>query len=88
MSDYLDKYQAYALEQARAAGATAAQLEARRAEMAAFAVRYRNPLFRAAVTMMEPLPVGLLISLVTASVHRRREASAPTLAPSSAASAT
>jgi hypothetical protein len=73
MSDYLDKYQAYALEQARAAGATAAQLEARRAEMAAFAVRYRNPLFRAAVTMMEPLPVGLLISLVTAFVHRRRE---------------
>jgi hypothetical protein len=87
MSDFLVKYQAYALEKARAAGATAAELSAQRAEMEAFAVQYRHPLFRAAVTMMEPMPVGLLISLVTAFVHRRREASAPALATSSTASA-
>jgi hypothetical protein len=36
MPDYLDKYAAYVLEKERAAGATAAQLEAQRQEMAQF----------------------------------------------------
>ena len=72
MPDYLVKYQEYALGKAQAAGATAAQLAAQRAEMARFAEQYRNPLFNAAVTMMEPLPVGLVMALASAGILRRR----------------
>ena len=71
MPDYLDKYAAYTLEKERATGATAAQLEAQRQEMAEFKEMYSNPLINAAFTLLEPLPVGGLISLVSAGVLRR-----------------
>ena len=71
MPDFLDKYGAYTLEKERAAGATAAQLEVRRQEMAQFKEMYSNPLINAAITILEPLPVGVLISLISAGVLRR-----------------
>ncbi|HEX6213496.1 MAG TPA: DUF4199 domain-containing protein [Vicinamibacterales bacterium] len=71
MPDFLDKYAAYTLEKERAAGATAAQLEAHRQEMAQFKEMYANPLINAAFTILEPLPVGVLISLISAGVLRR-----------------
>ena len=72
MPDYLDKYAAYTLEKERAAGATEAQLEAQRQEMAQFKEMYdTNPLINAAITILEPLPVGVLISLISAGVLRR-----------------
>jgi len=71
MPDFLDKYAAYTLEKERAAGATAAQLEAQRQEMAQFKEMYANPLINAAFTILEPLPVGVLISLISAGVLRR-----------------
>ena len=71
MPDYLDEYAAYMLEKERAAGATAAQLEAQQQEMAQFKEMYANPLINAAFTILEPLPVGVLISLISAGVLRR-----------------
>ncbi len=70
--NFLEEYQAGQLEKERAAGASEAALAARRTEMARFAEQYRNPLFNAAVTFAEPLPVGLVIALVAAGVLRRR----------------
>ena len=70
--DYLDKYQAYALESARAKGATAAELAQKRSEMARLAESYRNPVVNSALTFLEPMPVGLLVALVSAGVLRRR----------------
>lgn len=77
MPDYLTRYQDAVLEQARAGGATAAQLAAQRAEMARFAEQYRNPAFNFAVTMLEPLPVGLVLALVSAGLLRRRAPAPP-----------
>jgi hypothetical protein len=37
-----------------------------------FAELYKNPFFNAAMTLIEPLPVGLVIALVSAAVLRRR----------------
>jgi len=85
MPNYLTDYQAHVLEKMRAAGAAAAELEAKRAEMARFAELYRNPAVNAALTMLEPLPVGLVIALVSAGILRRRpdgERPAEALAPS------
>jgi len=70
--DYLEKYSAYALEKEKRAGATEAQLAERQKEMAEFAEMYKNPLVNIAFTLLEPLPVGLLFTLVTAVVVSRR----------------
>ncbi len=72
MPDFLDKYTAYALEQSRQGGATEAQLAAQAKEMADFGEMYQNPLVNVAFTAIEPLPVGLVFTLVTAGVFGRK----------------
>jgi hypothetical protein len=43
--------------------------------MGKLAVMYRNPAINAAMTLAEPLPVGLIIALVSAGVLSRRKKS-------------
>jgi hypothetical protein len=74
MPDYLEKYSAYTLEKSREAGASEAELAAEAKKMAEFGEMYKNPLVNIAFTFLEPLPVGLVMSLVTAGVLRRRRA--------------
>jgi hypothetical protein len=71
--DFMQKYQAHVLEQAKADGATEQQLAARKVEMEKFAEMYKNPLLKAAMTFVEPLPVALIISLVSAGVLSRKK---------------
>lgn len=69
---------AHMMERARAGGGTPSQVQQRVEEMRRFAAMYQNPAFNAAVTFLEPLPVGLVFSLVTAGVlSRRRPAADP-----------
>jgi hypothetical protein len=75
MPDFLSNYQAHELEKARAGGATEEAIAKQKAEMDEFEAKYHNPLFNAAVTFAEPLPVGLLIALVSAGVLSRRRKS-------------
>lgn len=72
--DFGKQYAEHVIEQARADGATDAELARKRHEMAVFQQRYQNPVFRSAMTFLEPLPVGLVMSLFTAGVLRRRKA--------------
>jgi hypothetical protein len=72
MPDFMDKYIAQMLEKSRAAGASEAALAKQKAEMAKFNEQYQNPAFNAAVTLAEPLPVALLVSLISAGVLSRR----------------
>ncbi|MEX2177097.1 MAG: DUF4199 domain-containing protein [Gemmatimonadaceae bacterium] len=72
-SDFVASYQEHLLEGERSRGATEAELEARRAELARFAEMYRNPVINVALTFLEPLPVGLLFALVSAGLLRRKE---------------
>jgi uncharacterized protein DUF4199 len=76
-SDYIEKYQAHMIEKAEKAGETPEAIAARRVEMAKFAEMYKNPLINSAMTFMEPLPVALIMSLVTAGVLSRRKKAAP-----------
>lgn len=82
--DYSEKYQAYAVEQARESGASQAQIDARVQQLEAFADKYDNPLYNAAITFTEPLPVGFLIALVSAAVLRRREGEVSRVEPGAA----
>jgi len=72
MPDMMDKYAVYAVEQARQSGATEAELTKQAKEMAEFGEMYKNPLVNIAFTAIEPLPVGLVFTLVTAGVFGRR----------------
>ena len=70
--DFADKYAAYAVEKAREAGASDALVNRKMEEMARFRDMYRNPVVNAAITLIEPLPVGLVFTLVTAGVLSRK----------------
>ena len=74
--DFLAKYQAHQLETARAKGATAAELELKIAENRRNAELYENPVFNAAITFLEPLPPGLLVTLVSAILLSRKRRTA------------
>ena len=72
MPDFGEKYAAYVMQHARDAGASPQQLAAKAKEMADFQQMYRNPLVNVAFTFLEPLPVGLVMTLVCAGVLSRR----------------
>src|SRR5215203_655375 len=75
MPDFMDRYSAYELEKERAGGASEKDIATKRAEMEEFAEAYKNPLVNVAYTFMEPLPVGLIIALISAGVLSRRRKS-------------
>ncbi|HSU92438.1 MAG TPA: DUF4199 domain-containing protein, partial [Gemmatimonadaceae bacterium] len=79
--DFMEKYAAAAMDKARASGATQAQLDAKSLEMNKMIVMYRNPFYRMAWTFIEAFPVGLLFTLVSAMLLKRKRNGAGT-APS------
>lgn len=72
MPDFMDKYTAQMLEQEKAT-ATPAQLQAKVKEMNEFKEQYKNPFFFALMTYAEILPVGLIVSLITALILKRKK---------------
>jgi hypothetical protein len=71
LKDFAERYAAHAMDAARRAGATAAELAKQEQDLAAFKTMYANPIARYALTFVEPLPVGILMTLVSAGVLRR-----------------
>ena len=72
LPDFAEKYGEQAVKQAQDRGAPAAEVEKVRSEMAKFAVMYKNPLYKFAMTILEPLPVGLLFAFISAGVLSRK----------------
>jgi hypothetical protein len=75
--DFADKYAARAIDDMRQKGASDAAIAAKKIEMEKMKAMYDNPLINAAVTFIEPFPVGLVVTLVSAAILRKRT---PTLA--------
>ena len=71
MPDFLTRYGAHELEKARAEGASEATLAQQKVEQDKFEKMYQNPAINAAFTILEPLPVALVIALVSAGVLSR-----------------
>lgn len=74
--DFGAKYQAHMLEQARKDGLSADEIAAKKAQMDQFIEWYRNPAINVAITFLEPLPVALVVSLVSAGVLSRKRPAA------------
>ena len=70
--DFFDRYSEYVLARMRADGAAEAAVQAKAAEMAGLAKLYVNPLFNALITFLEVFPVGLIVTLVSAAILRRK----------------
>jgi len=70
--DFGAKFQAHLIEKARKDGESEEAIARRKAELARFVELYRNPAFNVAVTFLEPLPVALVVSLVSAGILSRR----------------
>jgi hypothetical protein len=70
--DFGDKFAALTLEKARADGQSAAELAELSASMERFKVWYRNPFFNVGMTFLEVFPVGLVMTLVSAAILRRK----------------
>lgn len=70
--DFGEKYAAHLLEKSRAAGASPEQLAAEAQQMESMKWMLNNPFINAAVAFSEPLPVGIVLTLVSAAILRRR----------------
>lgn len=71
-SDFMDKYSAYMISKAQASGASAQVLQSKMDEIQQMKVVYANPLYNVLYTFIEPFPVGLLITLISAAVLKRK----------------
>lgn len=69
-ADFAQVFAAQMVARAEARGLTGDALAAAVRQAAGFEAMYRNPLYRMPMTLAEILPVGLLVSLVSAAVLR------------------
>lgn len=72
MPDFADKYASYEVEKAKAAGASKQAIDAKVQEMKEMKVMLDNPFLNAAMTFTEPFPVGLLVTLISAAILRKK----------------
>lgn len=77
LPDFMDKYNAYIMEKLKASGASAAAVQAKLQELKRFKELYDNPLFNALMTFIEPLPIGLAVTLISAAFLRKKARSQP-----------
>ena len=71
--EFLQKYTAHYLDKMKEDGASDEDIAKAKADMAQFMEQYQNFFVRFAVTLMEILPVGVIVTLISALLLRRRE---------------
>lgn len=70
--DFIDKYSAYVISKAQTSGASAQAVQAKIDEMQQMKVMLANPFYNVLMTFIEPFPVGLVITLISAAVLRKK----------------
>jgi len=73
MPDFLEKYSAYVIEKLRSQGQSQQVIDASIQEMKNFKEMYNNPFINFAMTFVEPFPVGLIMTLISALVLRKKK---------------
>ena len=69
---FSDKYTAYAIDKVKASGASQQTIDETARQMAEFKKMYDNPLVNAAFTFVEPFPIGLAVTLISAAVLKKK----------------
>jgi hypothetical protein len=86
LPDFMDKYGAHMVERAKASGASDAAILAKVEQAKRYKEMYDNPVTNAAMTFIEPFPVGLVITVISAAVLRRKLGAQQTQSPVPASS--
>ena len=81
MPDFAEKYEKSVVASMRAKGASEAEIAEEQKKTVALKALLDNPLTNAAMTFIEPFPVGLIVTLISAAVLRRRAAPVPAASP-------
>jgi hypothetical protein len=81
LPDFWDKYGAHLVEKLRASGASPAAVQAKLEEVTRYKELYKNPLLNAVLTFIEPFPIGLVITLISALALKRKPQSQPEQSP-------
>ena len=68
----MDEYSASMISKAQASGESAQVVQAKIDEIQQMKVMYANPLYNVLLTFIEPFPIGLLITLISAAVLRKK----------------
>jgi hypothetical protein len=71
--EFMQKYTVYYLDKMRSDGAPEAEIETARVEGEKFMEMYRIVYIRFAISMIEILPVGIIVTLISAALLRKRE---------------
>lgn len=74
MPDFMDRYIEQVLAEMKSSGATEAAIQKKTADMDKYKSIYSTPFGVAAITFMEPFPLGLVVTLITALIVRRKPA--------------
>lgn len=72
--DFMDKYSAHMLDKLKASGASQVEIDKQAQQMASMGKLYKNPLFNAMMTYLEILPVGLVVTLISSLILKRKVA--------------
>ena len=72
-SKFMAEYQQCQIDKWKEDGETPEAIATRTADMASMMEMYNNPIVRFGFTLLEPLPVALVVTLVSAGLLRRRE---------------
>lgn len=70
--DFMENYSAHELDKLKASGASQIEIDKQTKEMANFARMYKNPFFNAMMTYVEILPVGLIVTLISSLILKRK----------------
>lgn len=71
--EFLQKYTTHYLDQMKQEGKSEAEIELARVEQEKFMQLYKNFFIRFAMTLMEILPVGIIVTLLSAALLRKPE---------------
>jgi len=72
MPDFADKYAAHLVEHAKASGASQQKIDETKRQAKQFKQMYDKPLFNVALTFMEVFPIGLVVTLLSAGILRKK----------------
>ena len=75
--DFMDKYAASLDKEARASGLSPAALQKKLDYIESMRIAYRNPIMVILYTYLEIVPVGIIISLLTALILKRKRPPSP-----------
>ena len=70
--DFMEKFAAHAIEEAQRSGQSAMEIEATKQEMNKYIEWYKNPFLLMALTYTEILPIGLIITLFSALILKKK----------------